>query len=304
MARVFISHSTADRDFVERDLLPLLQQNGVEPWYAPQAIQSASQWERTIVSGLESCEWFLLVMSPRSARSEWVRAEVNWAIGKRTGKIVPLLLESCDSVAFHLWLPLIQHIDLRADRVEGSRRLLAIWGIKSPPRDEPKAVAPRVDTPRDEPRVVVPRVDTPRTTSTMEDLKRRFAEEVRLRAFDERLIDQAEEREILQIAIQWGITIDSARTALRQTCESQGYVLVSSLARAVKELLVLDGPKGITADRYNDAVSLCTQETQGRLEAAKCKRLVLQVIDDNKLPVRKGLFSNWYTKERHALGMT
>jgi hypothetical protein len=32
MARVFISHATPDREFVEQVIIPLLESNGVETW--------------------------------------------------------------------------------------------------------------------------------------------------------------------------------------------------------------------------------------------------------------------------------
>jgi hypothetical protein len=79
MPRVFISHATADRDFVEREIIPLLQGHGVETWYARDDVAAAEEWERTILKGLRSCDYFLVVMSPQSARSRWVKREVDWA---------------------------------------------------------------------------------------------------------------------------------------------------------------------------------------------------------------------------------
>ena len=69
---------------------------------------------------------------------------------------------------------------------------------------------------------------------TLDDVKKRFVEEVKLRAYDDKYIDKNEEREILQIALSGGITVDSARAALAQVCESNGYVLETVALRAVK----------------------------------------------------------------------
>ncbi len=62
---------------------------------------------------------------------------------------------------------------------------------------------------------------------SLDEVKKRFVEEVKLRAYDDKYIDKNEEREILQTALQQGVTVDSARAALAQVCESNGYVLES-----------------------------------------------------------------------------
>src|SRR5437588_7739497 len=94
--KVFISHATADRDLVQRHILDLLRAHGIDTWYAEDDIHTAEEWEMSIRQGLASCEWFLVVMTPRSANSKWVQAEVNWAIDKRQGRLIPVLLEACD----------------------------------------------------------------------------------------------------------------------------------------------------------------------------------------------------------------
>ena len=68
MPKVFISHSTRDRDFVEREIIALLSTHGIETWYCKDDIRTADEWERTIFKGLESCEWFLLAMSAARGR--------------------------------------------------------------------------------------------------------------------------------------------------------------------------------------------------------------------------------------------
>src|SRR5690349_8516740 len=43
MPRVFLSHLTLDRQFVERELLPILHQQGIETWYAPTEIRTTEE---------------------------------------------------------------------------------------------------------------------------------------------------------------------------------------------------------------------------------------------------------------------
>ena len=112
MPQVFISHCTEDRDIIEEEIIPCLQDEvKVEFWYAPFRIRTAENWERSIRDGLENSDWFIVVMSPRSAKSDWVRQEVHWAMEERKGRIVPLLLETCNKDDFHVGLRAIQAID-------------------------------------------------------------------------------------------------------------------------------------------------------------------------------------------------
>src|SRR5438876_1320145 len=92
---------------------------------------------------------------------------------------------------------------------------------------------------------------------TLDEVKKRFVEEVKLRAYDDKYIDKNEEREILQIAIQQGVTVDSARSALAQVCESNGYVMESRVISEVKDLIdtVASNDGKIDEKEFNDAVT-------------------------------------------------
>ena len=140
---------------------------------------------------------------------------------------------------------------------------------------------------------------------TLDEVKKRFVEEVKLRAYDDKYIDRNEEREILQIALQAGITVDSARAALAQVCESQAYVLESRVMAQVKDLIEIQaGNDGkIDEKEFNDAVALVKKATQGKKTDVLCKRMVIQVIDDNSYKVKTGLFSNWYARVKKDVGV-
>jgi len=137
MTRVFISHATKDRDFVEKEIISLLQRHGIQTWYSKDDIQTASHWEQTIRLGLESCDWFLVVLTPRSVTSPWVQAEVHWALDERNDRFVPVLAEDCEWLKIHLMMRTIQFVDFRQVRGEAQRRLLKCWNISpvGPERD-------------------------------------------------------------------------------------------------------------------------------------------------------------------------
>jgi hypothetical protein len=140
---------------------------------------------------------------------------------------------------------------------------------------------------------------------SLDDVKRRFVEEVKLRAYDDKYIDKNEEREILQIAIQQGISVDSARAALAQVCDAQGYVLETKVLSEVKDLIETfasnDGK--IDEKEFHDAVAQLKKRCQGKRNDQQCKKMVIEIIEDNSFKVKTGLFSNWYAKVKKDVGV-
>jgi len=134
MPKVFISHSTHDRVFVEQRIISLLERHGIETWYSKDDIQTAADWHRSVVKALSTCDWFLVAMSPHSAESEWVQDEVLWAFENRPNRIVPVLIEECDPISFHLRMPRIEYVDFRgsskAEEQKAKERLLHVWGVE------------------------------------------------------------------------------------------------------------------------------------------------------------------------------
>ena len=140
---------------------------------------------------------------------------------------------------------------------------------------------------------------------SLDDVKRQFVEQVKLRAYDDKYIDKNEEREILQIALQQGVTVDSARAALAQVCENNGYVLESRVLSQLKDVIdTFAGNDGkIDEKEFNDAVSLMKVRTQGKKNDVQCKRMVLEIIEENSFKVKTGMFSNWYARAKKEVGM-
>ena len=129
MPSVFVSYSHKDEEFLQSELLPVLKSNGINPWYAPDDIRAADEWERKILHGLESSEWFVVVMSPNASESDWVKAETHWAVERRKGQVIPLMLESCNPADLHLKLLRIQFVDFRQQRELAAKKL--IWVLQA-----------------------------------------------------------------------------------------------------------------------------------------------------------------------------
>lgn len=140
----------------------------------------------------------------------------------------------------------------------------------------------------------------------MEDIKKRFVDEIKLRAYDDKYVDKGEEREILQVAIQQGISIDSARAALAQVCEHNGYILESSVLKEAKDQIeTAFGNDGKIDQKEFDLIFQNTKrKMQGKKNDIQIKRMLVEIMEDNSMnKVKTGWFSNWYAALKKEVGM-
>ena len=107
MTQVFISYSRSDMEFVRR-LAADLQRAGLDVWWDLSDIQGSDVWERKIEEGLGSSQYFIVILTPASLESRWVRREYLSA-DKKELKIIPLRLKPSNEVP--LTLRDIQPID-------------------------------------------------------------------------------------------------------------------------------------------------------------------------------------------------
>ena len=141
---------------------------------------------------------------------------------------------------------------------------------------------------------------------SVEEIKKRFVNEIKLRAYDDKYIDKNEEREILQIAIQLGVNIDSARSALVQVCEEQGYIVESVILKMMKDQVeTASGNDGkVDQKEFELILGNVTKALQGKKNERQIKTMIVQVMEDtgnNK--IKTGWFSDWYATMKKDLGM-
>lgn len=141
---------------------------------------------------------------------------------------------------------------------------------------------------------------------SIDEIKKRFTSEIKLRAYDDKYIDRNEEREILQIAIQLGVTIDSARGALAQVCDEAGYVLEGALLRNIRDQVeTAAGNDGRVDQKEFDMIFQNARRLiSGKKNDREVKKMIVAVMEDtgnNK--VKTGWFSDWYTALKKDLGM-
>jgi hypothetical protein len=133
---VFLSHASTDRRFASR-LAEALRRRGIPVWYSRTHIRGAHQWHDEIGKALARCDWFIVVLSPSSVVSPWVKSELLNAFSRAfsgpqySNRIVPVVYRPCDTDKLTWLLRPIQQVDFSRSFAAGLRELLLVWGIKS-----------------------------------------------------------------------------------------------------------------------------------------------------------------------------
>lgn len=89
MSHIFISYSKKNKDYTDK-LVNFLEKVGFNVWYDGR-IDYGIRWERVIFKAIDDCAVFLVVMTPESYDSDWVRKEYLYA-DKRKKPQFPILL--------------------------------------------------------------------------------------------------------------------------------------------------------------------------------------------------------------------
>ncbi len=127
---IFLSHSSLDKSFAD-SIADTLRNHGIPIWYSRTNILGAQQWHDEIGEALERCDWFIVILSPNSVQSTWVKRELTFALNsnKYDNKIIPVLYQSCDFKKLSWTLDLVQIIDFSIDSESGFRELFRTWGF-------------------------------------------------------------------------------------------------------------------------------------------------------------------------------
>jgi len=122
---VFLSHSSADAQFARR-LANDLGGYGVSVWVDERELHGGAPLRLSIEQGIQGSAFFVLLLSPASVNSDWVRVEIDAAFTREMDEkrimIVPVLHKECS-------IPLLLrdkiYVDFTDDYEGGLRKLVA-----------------------------------------------------------------------------------------------------------------------------------------------------------------------------------
>ncbi len=89
MEKIFISYSRKDIDFV-RKLAADLEKANYDVWWDITDLRGGDEWVTRIEAAIEASQTVIVVLSPNSLQSEWVRKEYTQAIGLHK-RIIPIM---------------------------------------------------------------------------------------------------------------------------------------------------------------------------------------------------------------------
>lgn len=145
MADVFVSYDRRDRDLAEV-MVAALRAEGLSVWW-DDALTPHERYDRTIQRELDQAGKVLVLWTPHSTESEWVREEATYAKEATPPKLIPAKLVAC---RVPLGFGLIQQVDLIGwtpeTPHEGWDRLLE-WLKARTPADAPAAPSPPIAAP-------------------------------------------------------------------------------------------------------------------------------------------------------------
>jgi hypothetical protein len=97
----FISYSTKDQEFADR-LYADLQNKGVRCWFAPHDVQGGKKLHEQIDEAIRRYERLLLILSPNSMSSKWVKTEIRNArkreVAEKKRVLFPVRLASYEAL--------------------------------------------------------------------------------------------------------------------------------------------------------------------------------------------------------------
>jgi formylglycine-generating enzyme required for sulfatase activity len=99
VADVFVSYKREDNAIASR-VVSALQESGVSVWW-DDGITPRQAWDTEIELAISAAATVVVLWTPRSVTSDWVRTEAHY--GKDRGKLVPVIVEPCTiPIAFTL----------------------------------------------------------------------------------------------------------------------------------------------------------------------------------------------------------
>ena len=91
--KVFISHSSKDKRFV-RKLKEDLNENSISTWFDEDQLKVGDSLLEKLEDSIEDSTHFMIILSPHSVKSQWVKCELENAI-EINQKIIPIKYQDC-----------------------------------------------------------------------------------------------------------------------------------------------------------------------------------------------------------------
>lgn len=138
MNKIFISHSTADRQVAKilADIIKRISLEEIEVWYsndnaAEGGFLAGDNWYEAIIRNLKESQVVIALLTPNSNNQPWIMYECGVAEALKNCKLIPLkFLINIDEVAAPLQHKQILGLSTPEEIILFFRRLLEVYNIK------------------------------------------------------------------------------------------------------------------------------------------------------------------------------
>jgi len=129
---VFISYSHSDTSMMER-IRDSVEANGLTYWVDEKLIPGTPEWHSAIAEAIQTTTCVVVLASPESLASKWVKTELDYALEFKK-PVLPLLISGDRKSSIPFVIFSIQHVDLRKDYDTNIKRAIkAIQNNLIPP---------------------------------------------------------------------------------------------------------------------------------------------------------------------------
>lgn len=115
---VFLSYSHNDRVLAGK-IAAFLRGREIDVFLAHEDIEISEEWKNEIFKHLGSCAVLLALLTPSFEKSVWTNQETGYMLGRRNGKVVPLIVEESDLKRIG-FLEALQGIPIKAETLDQS----------------------------------------------------------------------------------------------------------------------------------------------------------------------------------------
>lgn len=130
--QAFLSYAHKD-ETLARTLATELRAAGLTVWIAADGIHPGEKWAEAIDRGLAESGIFIVLLTPNSAVSKWVKHEIYLAIQasmRDEMQVLPLKMTACDDRAFPTSLSAFQFVSFESDYAQGRQDLFKQLGLR------------------------------------------------------------------------------------------------------------------------------------------------------------------------------
>jgi hypothetical protein len=100
---VYISYSNADEKLAD-DLRRALARHDIEVWNPASQIAPGANWGFKYGRALQNADAVVVLLSPRSVKSDWVRLEIEYALSSPQfrDRLIPVIVKPTDDIPWIL----------------------------------------------------------------------------------------------------------------------------------------------------------------------------------------------------------